>query len=122
MKIINEISDPKIILPEELQNAIEKARNDVTLMQAETRRLLGLRNNLEKDVFTKHDEVSKLQEHITRLESEKNESETRAEKAHTEARKAEENLALLTKNCKYLIEESKVLKERLDKVDAILKS
>ena len=121
MKITNE-AELKQILPQDLQEALEKARNDVTLMQAETRRLLNLRNSLEKDVFTKSDEVNKIEERISILEKEKTAAEVRAEKANDEAQKAEKNLSLLTNTCKYLVEESKELKERLEKVDAILKS
>lgn len=121
MQITNEISNPKPVLPEDLRAAVEKARNDVTLMQAETKRLLNLRNSLEKDVYAKHEEISKLEDRIRNLETEKSSAESRRDKAEEEAVKAERELEQLTKSCRVLIDETRELQEKLQKVDAILK-
>ena len=61
-----------IPLPEDVERAVEQAKNNITVMQVETTRLTKFKIQLEKDVTDLNTQKSVLEENVKSLQSQSN--------------------------------------------------
>ena len=60
---------PSVTLPEDVERAVEQAKNNLTVMQVETTRLTKFKSQLEKDVTDLTSVKSNLEAKVTELQS-----------------------------------------------------
>lgn len=108
---------PSVALPNDLSQAIEKAKNDVLLINADIIRLQKLKSELERDIQTKANKITELDEQVKSAEATELEATTRATQAQHDAREAMNKRDAFSQEAQVLIKSVDELRFKLAKVE-----
>ena len=108
---------PNIILPNDLSQAIEKAKNNLLIVTADITRLQKFKAELEKDIQGKANKIAELNEQTKSAEASELEATNRATQAQHEAREAMNKRDAFSKEAEALIKSVDDLRFKLAKVE-----